>query len=486
VKVWVNPPVIDGDRVAFSWTQSEPNPYQHSNSFFFRYEGIELAGIAPELLWEIFLAMQLRVFAGYKKPIELNFPTTVPAPSAQFWQTFHPAPQVTINPIAGIDSYTPWTRPAPSMPQKRAAIFYGGGKDSLLATGLLGEIYGRDQVLLIQYVAPYTLTAGAMTSHEQRQENLMLAPIREEAGVSTQRVYTDFLANLTPGNLSLRPHLQFYTAGALPVLLAYGVEMSSFGATRTDYPILPRPNGGRQYVFARSRPEVLAAQSRHYQRVLGFDHTVTNINFPFTTVQDVTLLHQRYPELFPLAVMCTRGATRERWCYRCSKCLNYALYALAAGYVDPRFDYDRLFTISPIVPRIVAYAQSGVELSHYGNAPWQQELTGIPQTHQAICHSLAVCDPDLLRGRMGQSALGNLYAYMAIFGNTRFANQEVTARDVFAFPRVPIFDRLREISAEHFPVVDRLPGPWIDGNTDAIIDFDSRMRTDLDALPHLL
>jgi hypothetical protein len=44
---------------------------------------------------------------------------------------------------------------------------------------------------------------------------------------------------------------------------------------------------------------MLATQSRHYQRALGFHHTLTNINFPYTTVMDMQFLYARYPDLAP-------------------------------------------------------------------------------------------------------------------------------------------------------------------------------------------
>jgi hypothetical protein len=278
--------------------------------------------------------------------------------------------------------------------------------------------------------------------------------------------------------------LELFTAGSLPVLAESGVRWSSFGSTRTDYPILDRGGGKRRYVFARSRPEMLATQSAHYQRALGLDHTVTNINFPYTTVMDTQFLHDRYPELFPLATMCTFTSENKRFCHECAKCLNYALYALAAGYVDPCFDYDRVLSSSPALLPLIGYAESGVELSHHGNAPWKKGLTN-PSVFQAICHALAKCDPDRLNGRIGSRARANLLVLLALFGNQSFANQQSVAMDVVNFPRVDLVRRIGALAAEHFPIVDRLPGPWIYGDGESIIDFTTRMPTATERLPHL-
>ena len=69
---------------------------------------------------------------------------------------------------------------------------------------------------------------------------------------------------------------------------------------------------------------------------------------------DVQFLHERYPELLPVAVMCTQGNAEQRWCYRCAKCFNWGIYGLAAGFIDDRFDFDRSFTAIPVTRRLLA------------------------------------------------------------------------------------------------------------------------------------
>lgn len=484
LEVWVDPPYVDGDRVLFSWGQSAPNPYQRANEFWFRYEGIDLSSFTIDLWHEIFLAMQLRVFAGFGEPVEIHFAAPVPAPSIAYWQAFHDADQVTLGPIAGVDTYQPISKPIEHR-QCRAAIFYGGGKDSMLSTGMLTELYGDDQVLLIQYVAPITPTAGAMAMHERRQERHMLAPVRRLRNVATQRVFTNFLANLTETGIKLRPHRQFYTVGALPVMLTYGVRESTFGDNRTDFAILRKSDGGYDFKFPGSRPEVLAAQTKHYQRVLQFDHVLNNITFPYATDQNQLLLIKRYPELLPATVPCTHGNSSERFCHRCYKCLVWAIWGLGAGYIEPQIDYDRLLTQNEWALRLVNHAETGVELTQCGNAPWVPGLVRWPMVYQGICHALAVCDPAPLLTRLGPEARANLYTMLAMYGNTRFDNIYVVAREIIDFVGTDLIRKTSSIAAEHYPVVDRLSGPWFYSNRESIIDFTTRMPTRMDKLPHL-
>jgi hypothetical protein len=114
VRVRVDHPAVAGDTVVFRWSQTEPNPFQEANEFFFRYEGLDLSAFSPLLLYEVFLGLQLKVFAAYGKPIELVFPEPVPRSTAAYWTAFHDADPVSIEPIAEAVSYDPWTVPSTS------------------------------------------------------------------------------------------------------------------------------------------------------------------------------------------------------------------------------------------------------------------------------------------------------------------------------------------------------------------------------------
>lgn len=86
------------------------------------------------------------------------------------------------------------------------------------------------------------------------------------------------------------------------------------------------------------------------------------------------LLLRGYPAAFESFVSCTSAAEDQRWCGRCSKCFLYGVYSLFSGAVDSTFDYDTLFTRSGYARLCTAYAESGVELSRYGNAPWHDDI----------------------------------------------------------------------------------------------------------------
>ncbi|HEY7036170.1 MAG TPA: hypothetical protein VH482_32855, partial [Thermomicrobiales bacterium] len=466
MRVEVERPAIAGDTVVFRWTQSEPNPYQYENSFFLRYEGIDLTRFSVQLFYEVFLGLQLRVFAGYGRAVELVFPEPVPYPVFAFWQAYHQADRVTMTPVAETASYSPWASSrSPRHDRRPNGVFFGGGKDSTLAACLLSELYGADSVVMLQFVHPFRRGDAKMDQTTRRQEELMLRPARETLKVATQLAWTDYLAQLRfeGEGRRVRPNLELYTAGLLPALLDWGVAVCTPGLPRTAYHVTKGADGRYVFRYAKSRPEMLATQSRHYHEVMGADIALTNIIFLFTTLMDFRLLAERYPHALKQIVMCVAARPEERWCYQCRKCAEYAFLSLSCGVVDPDFDYDRFLARSQYMTKMMTYAMSGVELSVYGNAPWYPGMSA--GTHYlTFCHVFARIDPDVVAGRLGPEAKANLTIAKALFGNRLFPSVELLSTRTVDLIGTDVARAVARIAAEHFEVVEDLPGPFMNGN----------------------
>lgn len=173
-------PCVADDTVVFRWTQSEPNPYQQTNEFFLRYEGVDLDDFSPLLLLEIFLGLQLGVFAVDERPVEVVLPLPVPRPTVDFWRAYHDAAFVSVGPVTEAAGYSPWRNDPITVGDRRSvAVFFGGGKDSTLTACLVSELLGRDDVLVIQYVVPSHPGPDIAARVERRQDALMLRPVRE-------------------------------------------------------------------------------------------------------------------------------------------------------------------------------------------------------------------------------------------------------------------------------------------------------------------
>ena len=483
--VWIDPPRIDGETVTFRWRQSELNPFQEENAFFYRYEGLDLNHFTVELFYEIFLALQLRVFTGYAERVELHFPSSVPSFSVDYWRTIHRASNVSIEPIR-YGGYDPWAgQPSLVERPKRAAVFFGGGKDSTLATCLLSEIYGPDQVVLIQFVGPLRRNPKLARVLEDRQERLMLEPARRNLGVATQRGWTNYQAIFRKEGYRLRPNLEIYTVGGLPALLSWGVELCSFTAPYTLMTVDERRTSDDRVRYSHARPEGVALLSRHYTATLGTPIQVTNVILPFHMLAVHWLLAERYPHALKQIVSCTLAGPDKRWCLDCAKCTLFAISGLSVSVLDPDFDYDRFLTTSHFIKRLIALSESGAEPILLGNFPWIRGFIGGPRSYILACHMVARIDLEAVAPHLGHEALANLAMVQAMYGNRLYPAFEEIPRVLLNLLGDDLGARIAEVVAEHFEIADRLPGPVYAANSPASYQFDRPIQLSAATLEHL-
>ncbi len=484
--VRIGQPRIDGDTVTFSWTQTAENPFQTENGFFFRYEGLDLQTFSTELFYEVFLALQLRVFAAYGQPVEIHFPTPVPALSVAFWTAYHGATNVSIHPIAEPGHYNPWSgEPALVKRPKKSAVFFGGGKDSTLATCLLSEILGPDEVVLIQFVGPLRDDPKKTAALEARQQSLMLEPARRVLGVETQRCWSDYQAKFRQEGFPFRPHLEFYSAGALPALLAWGVDYCTFTANWTIMSTETRRTGERVHRYGLSRPNVIGAQSQHYEAALGRRLEVGNIGLPFHSLAAHWLLAERYPEAYDLIVSCTLGGPDKRWCLKCQKCALFAISSLSTGTLATDFDYDRFLTKSPFITRVLAHAEAGAEPNHLGNVTWIPSFFIGIRSFILGCHMIARIEIDQLPIKLSKPARANLAMLQAMYGNRLYPDYETVPRIMLDRLGPELGPKVSAIVAEHFEIVDFLPGPNYAGNRPTEYHLDVPLPAAIASLEHL-
>lgn len=476
MRVDVARPEVSYETVVFSWTQSESNPFQAENRFSFRYQGVDLAAFTNALFFEIFLALQLRVFAEYDEPLEVVFPEPISPHSVAFWQTYHGATNVAISPLARREPVSPWKtgHPPNTLPAARPfGVMFGGGKDSTLSSCMLSEIYGSDQVALFQMVTPYRPDRQERMRIEQRQENLMLRPMRERLGVITHHAWTDFIAVQTARGRRVRPHLELYSVGFLPALLHWGVSLLTTSYAWSAFPFRRLANGDLWFRYPLSRSESLATQSHHYRRTYDIDMTITNVHLLFTPYSAFRLLAERYPSSLAGIVMCDYGSTDERWCLRCRKCVEYAYYTLAQGIVDPRFDYNRAFGRSPFIKEAMAHLEEGVERTVRGNVGLHPHF-GSVVTYFSNCHALGNAAIDRLAPHLHATALGNLLMLKAAYGNTPFPETEQIPRSAIDLLGHDTARQMAAIAAEHFEIVDRFESPFDVGGKRFEYDFSVR------------
>jgi 7-cyano-7-deazaguanine synthase in queuosine biosynthesis len=483
--VTVAPPEIAGDKVTFRWTQSAPNPYQVQNEFFFRYEAIDLSQFSQTLFAEIFLGLQLRVFAAYDLPVHVVLPVPIPAPVADFWRTFHDADNVTIGPLSADDSYSPWVGAAPRARSATAAVFFGGGKDSTAATCLASEVYGAENVVAVQYVGPLKLGDSYAEKLARRQQTIMLEPAGRILKVQTQRAFTNYQAIFSREWLELRPHVEYFTLGALPVLLTYGVRVAVFGYSWAYYNVVKQADGSLYFYHHLSRPETLMAQTDHYRAALGTELVVTSINNLLGSLATTIMLAERYPQGLETMVSCTsleKGV--GRWCNRCWKCFQASIYTLASGKLFSDFDYDQLLSDAPYVSNVLDYAFSKQEFNAQGVIPWAK-IIGDTHNYHGFCTAVATADFGMIPQRLSAKAKANVLMLQSFFGGHVFSSAYEVPRAVIPLLNIPEAEEMARIVGEHLRVVDELSDVVYAAGVVAEPAYRHRFPTRLDDLPHI-
>jgi hypothetical protein len=282
----------------------------------------------------------------------------------------------------------------------------------------------------------------------------------------------------------LRPHLELYTAGFLPALLHWGVSFLTTSFPWSAFPHRVLDDGTVWFRYKKSRQETLADQSRHYLRTFGAELTLTNLNLLFTTFSAYRMLAERYIDALSNIVMCAAASPDNRWCYQCNKCAEYALFGLANGIYDPRFDYDLLFGRSRYVTTVVEYVASGVGRSVFGNAPWRT-FFGTATNYLIDCHAIAQIAPETIAYRLGGDALANLSSLKAAFGNRSFPSAVQIPGSAVELLGHETARRAAAIAGEHFDIVDPVPGPFLTGAEPVAYDFNFRMTPETRQLAHI-
>ena len=342
---------VEGDRVTFAWEQSAPNPHQLRNQWFMRYPGLELTGFAPELLLEVFLALQLKVWAAHPGRVEIRLPVAMPQWSVAFWADYHRATNLAILPLAENRPRDPWPGGASGLhPTYDHIVFFGGGKDSGTAASLLEEIGGPGSTLLLSAIAPLEPGAGAERLVQRRIVEFIHQPVSAATGLPTAVFHSDYSSNVRPGKAHPQPFLEFYHAGTLPILIAHDVRLTSVGHARNDYFALAAPGSTPPPHRWSGRPETLAAISAHYRRSWGLDIMPMSLVSPLSVNATFVFISQRYPAMNASFVSCPH--TRAPWCHSCVKCLRNLFGTLSAGVPQARFDYDRMLR-SPLVAELM-------------------------------------------------------------------------------------------------------------------------------------
>jgi hypothetical protein len=291
----------------------------------------------------------------------------------------------------------------------------------MYSLGALTELRDPHDIFLLSYVNPFTRGDDFRTRLRIRRAGLLLAHVLEQRTVTACIVETDYRANARTRDTGGGPHLAFYTASALPVVLRYGLRQLVYNYEICHY--WTHRFGSETYepYFRRSRPEFNEFTAQAYRSLFGIQFDIANLSYFLSELLTYRIVLDRYPELHRSLLMCeSRLGLTDRWCNACHKCWERVMFGLHCGHVDPSIDYDGFFRESEYVQKALRLSENRpAQPLENGNHAYVKGLTfaGHFQSH---CHTLARCDFGQKNLKLGREARQNIDVLRERYGNKEY------------------------------------------------------------------
>jgi hypothetical protein len=457
ITVTVDYPVLENDTVSFAWHSDKHMPFFKKESFFVKYEGMNIENYPCEVYWQIFLSTLIPIFNLSEETVKLIFPESIPSYLAETWINYNSATNVVLAPLNSITAIDSDVCVDSGQDKTRVGLLYGGGKDSACAFAMFSEIYGIENMVLISYVAPYS--RDFLVKDEIRRKRLLLEPLQKDLNVKIQTVITDIRAIMIDNDTSKHIHLAMFLGPALPIIIHYNLSYITFSYEFDLYWTSCHTTGRKKFYFILSRPEFCDYISKRTNTLFGTNFITTNPNFSFSNLIAFKILANRYPHMIKHLLMCEDTADQdEKWCYMCDKCAKFALYCLYYWEGEDLIDISHVLTENPVFKR--ALSPDGLLENSY-------------------CNIVASIDPKYAEEKLSKAAFEIFMALREKFSswkNPGFESFIAPAFEKLNLPQ-PLGDKLKGIITKYCPISKEVP-PYIFGGK-LWVDIDYNLTCDI-------
>ncbi|MDK9687560.1 hypothetical protein [Halomonas sp. LC1] len=224
------------------------------------------------------------------------------------------------------------------------ALFYGGGKDSLLSAAVLQDAYGASNVTLLRLVWDQD------ENNFQKKREIIDEPMQFmlNKGFKIEYVESNFHSIVKDRSIGKIPNIALYPGLMAPLIAKRKFEQLSHGYDVAHFhePI----NVKRSVPFKLVRPENLKILQFALTELVGSKVSFRNINYGFNAGVAFKFLAKSYSEYLPNIYMCERLS--GKWCIKCRKCFLYALSCLAYK-VDADFNLGYFFQNSSYIKELM-------------------------------------------------------------------------------------------------------------------------------------
>jgi len=462
----VSLPKVKFDTVQFTWTDSKKVPFFKKNTYFIRYEGINIEKHQLDYFWYSFLSIMVPIYSFCEEDVLFKFPTPIPSNIAELWINYHNAKNIYIYPLKESSSSFKYTE---GYMENKIGILFGGGKDSTYAFSILSEIYGKENIVLLSYVLPYM--ENTMDKHDKRRDAFILNPLKNKTNVKIQKVYSDFYSNLTKQSYKYSTHIAIYLGTLLPVLFKHNLNSITFSYEFLAYRTGLYGNSAINFNYRRSRPEYTKYVSSKTSEIINKNINIVNFNYYFSELCSFKVLAKRYPERLKNILMCEHITEMKKYCMNCTKCATYVFLSM---YFDNKYldiDLNNFFENGKYIKSVLNLTDGpNTPRNEYNNCLWTNEFSSNSH-YESTCHLIASLDLDKYKNILSEKAFENLLKLKERFGNMLSPAFESFIEPAFECVSPPIPNEVRDIVTKYCPSVNKLPEYFYVRNEKATIDY---------------
>lgn len=362
-KIKLLKPFVEKNRITFSWIPNKDEKYINGSKFYYEFGNSELSILSKQAINFLFIGIVLSLWRDEKHIlIDSEYPIEIEI--IKHWMDYWDIASLEYIGLLADNSTSadlPFQQNEDFGNNTVAGLLFGGGKDSMMAAGVLDEIIQNNPLYLLSFLHPNALGVNFEEKLKLRRENLVLDPINKILDVNIVIVKTDLLGRAKSEKIRYSPHISLYTATSVILFELYGITDLFFNYEMPHYWMKQVDSTEKTPYFKKSRPEYLEFSSSFISSVTNKQYSISNMSLGTNIHLHMKILSERYPELWNINLTCEKKLQSEvRYCYNCHKCFFISLYGIISGKIPNGMDVESTI-IGPFFDEKVLPMLSNVE-----------------------------------------------------------------------------------------------------------------------------
>jgi len=244
------------------------------------------------------------------------------------------------------------------------ALFYGGGKDSLVSALIQKELYGASNIVLLR------LVWDTDVNNLPIKRSIIEKPLNymREIGIESKLIESNFHNIITNRHIGKLPNLALYPGLMMPILSKLNVKrvVNGYDPGLFHLPVLNKAGEKKLMPFSTARPEQLKILAESIEGMLKQKIYFRNYNYAINENIAFELLSKAFQEHWANIYMCERLV--GKWCLKCRKCFLYAIACLAFE-MESDFNLGYFFQTSKYIQDLV-YELKSLDIESYSQPPY--------------------------------------------------------------------------------------------------------------------